>query len=219
MVKNRPEKNTKIATETDKQGQETSIEQFNVKLVLAMRSWRANPNDGAAGLWAVQLHSMMHRKMPNDLQDWLADCIELSRGSMGEISLDKAFGIKDPAAKQNAFNQSKAIANQSECIAVMEFLIEVCGITEKKFAAKLVVQRECPDFGIETLTKYYRAYDRESGEKGKLRDWFRSNIRSDYAADGESKINVLQSFLNTGDNEDKLALKKRMAEIQRDTPL
>jgi len=186
-----------------------------------LRLWRQSPNDGALGLWVTQLFLISRETMPDDLQEWLSDCIELSRVSNGEITLDKAFGITDSGTKENAYNKKDIEFKRDSCIAIMEYLIDVCGIEQQSVAARLVFAREEPE-GIKnpnSLAVYYSTYNNKKGKCGETRDNFRSTqFYRDLKTNKEQQLSTLETFLKCAEPKDKKKLVRLIQSIKDNLP-
>jgi len=205
-----------VETMVDGSQRESTLKELSLDRWLALESWRKKPSDGAKGLHVVQLFLMNHTAMPADLQDWLSDCLELSRSSFGAISLDIAFGIKDPGTKENAYNEAQTKGIEAHCIGVMEMLIEGCGIKSKALAARLVKARDCPEFSASSLERYYRNYERKDSE---VRDQFRAAFFPEIQENGDTQLEILETFLPSAGGKDNKALAKVMREIRLALPL
>jgi len=186
-------------TMADGSTEEVSFEEFCKDRALRLMLWRSDPQDGSAGIYLAQLYFLTHSPLPRDLQDWMRKCFELSRESKGKVSLDKAFGIKDPNEKQNAYNKRDTSAAKSQCVHCMEMLLEVCGVKGKKLAAEVIVAREKPEFNVPTLCRYYR-------DRIKLDGW--EAALDDFRNDNDGCIGILESFLPTCPKQHRLYIRQ-----------
>jgi len=135
---------------------ELSLTEFEMELRINVLLWRKQKNP-VYGIEALLSCLLVHRPIPRDLQNWLFEAIQKSHDTRGSTTIDEALQIRRKETEQyNAYNGHRIAIERPNCVYYMALLEYVTGNKNVSLRANLVVIREQPSFGAETLEKYYR---------------------------------------------------------------